>query len=794
MNLKVIWLDFMDSTDSDNDNIRDQIEIYIGTDKNKWDTDEDGISDYFEFYLSQSNPLEKDSDKNGILDSDEDLDGDGLKNIDEEHFKTNPLIKDTDCDGIEDGKEIKESLTNPLVADTDGDGVYDLKELELGLNPLKNDSNDDGVIDGDDIFNIIQSPSYNETDLRSIPTIKMKIPAKLIKTLSIRKLSDDDFYLPKDMPGYIGSGYDFNLDGAFESATLTFKINSELLKNNDFEPAIYYCDETNQSIVLIENQTLNPNTGEISAEISHFSRYILLNKKSFDKIWDNEIKPPVADNTTNKKLVIAMSIDSSGSMSSNDPSGIRKDAAKLFVSKLREKDEAAVVDFDSSAILLSELTSDKNVLNNAIDKVDSSGGTNIGAGISLSLNQISNEQNSAKYIILLTDGDGSYDNSLTQKAIDSGVVIYTIGLGNSVNISLLESIAKKTGGKYYHATTASDLTNIFKETAGETIDYEKDTDGDGIKDYYEKLIASGKLTGFNGKKYYTDMYKSDTDGDGIEDGKEMKVITSYGRTYLKVFSDPNLKDSDYDGYLDSDDNNPLKWNISDRDLVMASSISYSFIPSGSKLDSLSTNWENEINSGFHGLANVNELKGWSVFDTWYAKGGLQLVAFKKDDNIIIACRGTEEKFKDWFNNATTYFLSISTQTPAAKDFMKKIMKNNKGYNFYVTGHSLGGHIAYNIGAEGINYSQNSMYGIVTFNGLGLTLGLGLVGDVWDEAQLNKKSQIIRNHVVKNSGWPNDKDPVYHIPVTFHYGKTYTYKKSDLAPDGILGFHSLISVC
>lgn len=38
-------------------------------------------------------------------------------------------------------------------------------------------------------------------------------------------------------------------------------------------------------------------------------------------------------------------------------------------------------------------------------------------------------------------------------------------------------------------------------------------------------------------------------------------------------------------------------------------------------------------------SDVNELKGWSVFDTWYAKGGLQLDAFKKDDNIIIACRG-----------------------------------------------------------------------------------------------------------------------------------------------------------
>ncbi|MEK3885295.1 hypothetical protein [Paenibacillus sp. PL2-23] len=51
---------------------------------------------------------------------------------------------------------------------------------------------------------------------------------------------------------------------------------------------------------------------------------------------------------------------------------------------------------------------------------------------------------------------------------------------------MLKNIAEATGGKYYHATTASDLSGIFEQTSSETVDLTRDTDGDGLSDYHEK--------------------------------------------------------------------------------------------------------------------------------------------------------------------------------------------------------------------------------------------------------------------------------------------------------------------
>lgn len=44
-----------------------------------------------------------------------------------------------------------------------------------------------------------------------------------------------------------------------------------------------------------------------------------------------------------------MLIDSSGSMASSDPQGLRVDGAKAFVAGMRDRDRAAVVSFESSA-------------------------------------------------------------------------------------------------------------------------------------------------------------------------------------------------------------------------------------------------------------------------------------------------------------------------------------------------------------------------------------------------------------------------------------------------------------
>lgn len=244
---------------------------------------------------------------------------------------------------------------------------------------------------------------------------------------------------------------------------------------------------------------------------------------------------------------VMFTMDSSGSMSWNDPSGYRKIAAKSFVGALISGDRAGVVDFDSYANLIRPLTPDFDSVNASIDSLDSSGGTNIGAGVSVANNHLisSGDPEHAWMMILLTDGQGSYNDYYTQQAIENNIAIYTIGLGSGINSALLTSIATATGGQYYPVSSADQLPDVFREISGEI--EPTDSDGDGIPDVTE---TNGFRDG-RGKWYTTDPNEPDTDGDGLSDGVEAGgIIEVQGRTFFNVISNPMLEDGDNDGIDD----------------------------------------------------------------------------------------------------------------------------------------------------------------------------------------------------------------------------------------------------
>ncbi|MDD6825323.1 MAG: hypothetical protein PUE12_04295 [Oscillospiraceae bacterium] len=122
------------NTDTDNDGICDYIEKEVlKSNSKKPDTDDDGLTDYEEVYLCNTDPLIKDTVTKEMLD----IDGDGLLNTEEILAGTNPLNKDSDSDGINDFDEINKYSTKPNCSDTDEDGISDLGEIKLGTDPLK---------------------------------------------------------------------------------------------------------------------------------------------------------------------------------------------------------------------------------------------------------------------------------------------------------------------------------------------------------------------------------------------------------------------------------------------------------------------------------------------------------------------------------------------------------------------------------------------------------------------------------------------------------------------------------
>ena len=339
------------------------------------DTDEDGLPDWLEEELG-TDPLNPDTDGDGLPDGYEYL-----------VLGTDPLKKDTDNNGINDGDE-----------DFDGDGLTNLEEYELGTGPLNPDTDGNGILDGDEIYTIEKTPEPEFTDKNVIPTVRIHLAGRLMESLDIYALSEDNLYLPSEMPGYIGAGYEFELGGEFEGGTLTFDFNPDFLEIEDFDPAIYYYDEEKQLMEYVEGQEIDWENNQVSTEISHFSKYILINNTKYLDVWKEVIKVPNEEDI-NKPLDIVLVIDSSGSMSWNDPKDMRKSTAKRFVDELREDDRVSIVDFDEPGE--NGLDIDGNVLENPMIQM-----------------RTLSERDSLKYIIMLTDGRGAYNHNLTKTAID----------------------------------------------------------------------------------------------------------------------------------------------------------------------------------------------------------------------------------------------------------------------------------------------------------------------------------------------------------------------------------------
>ncbi len=781
-----IWAE---DVDTDGDGIIDYIESTVcKTDPLKKDTDGDNLTDYFEVMVLGTDPLKKDSDDNGVNDSDEDNDGDSLTNFEEQEKGTSPVLSDTDSDELTDKEEIDTYLTNPLEEDTDEDGINDGDEIALGLNPLEKDSDNDGIIDGDEIFSVTKTAEGENLDPRASPKIEINLAGNQVDTLSITKIDDTDFFLSKDIPGFIGCGYDFNVDGDFDTAQMTFEFDAALLEDPNFTPRIYWFDEENQTLEELPNQTVSGNT--VTAEVTHFSKYILCAKEELGAAWDIEIQAQ-SDN-----IEVVLLIDSSGSMQGNDPSNIRLSVAQNLVSKLNDDDLVSVFSFDTYPSQKCGFTKDKNMAYSSISNIGSNGySTYIGSGLSsaLSIWSTASEENVNRFLVLLTDGQ-SFDDFISYSSVANSkdVTIYTVGLGSSVQSGELSSLAAGTGGAYYSAANASALYAIFDNIL-EQIDTSTDTDEDGISNYHEKKIAAGEVTTGTGIKLLVgedyslktlDWQNADTDGDGLLDGEEIKITPKpleNGETiwYAKFISDPLQKDTDGDGYTDYEEVNgkklkdgseietgdgtkfdPLKWNVSDRDLLICANVVYDNLPIGAKLNQ-------------SGKEGSNELKDWKVIATsgetygeYDSLVGMQAAAYMHDDNIIIAYRGTEfltEFVNDVVNgDIKTWFTRINVQALPARNFAINVISNyyKEGCKLYITGHSLGGQLAYEGAIAAFNqgcYIQK----LDVFNGYGM---------IYKGDSYNDYNYVLERICRSWGDFTIIGDIVSCIPITCHYGK------------------------
>lgn len=202
---------------------------------------------------------------------------------------------------------------------------------------------------------------------------------------------------------------------------------------------------------------------------------------------------------------VLLAIDLSGSMnndSANPPEPLTSvlTAAKSFIGRLRTADQVGVVTFATTAEIVSPLSNAFTSVANAVAKLSISpkeevGSTNTGDALVRSLEELLSDRHSLearKVVVLLTDGlatapDENPDEFALQNAQllkDAGVSIFTIGLGEQVNMDFVKKLAS-TPSQAFQAVSASDVDAIYRSITASLCE-----DGAAVIDVIPKTDAS----------------------------------------------------------------------------------------------------------------------------------------------------------------------------------------------------------------------------------------------------------------------------------------------------------------
>lgn len=223
-------------------------------------------------------------------------------------------------------------------------------------------------------------------------------------------------------------------------------------------------------------------------------------------------------------ISIVLAIDISASMLARDFKPDRLEATKKVASEFvlnRPDDYIGIVLYAGESFTKIPLTNDKKSVLQAIEEITYGSvddGTAIGMGLATAVNRIRNSNTKSNVIILMSDGENNMGEidpiTAGELAAKFGIKVYTIGVGTkgyaltpvaydfagnlifenrqvSIDEDLLKKIAITTGGKYFRATDANTLKNIYDEI--NILEKSKITEikYDSKKEYYHYFLYAG---------------------------------------------------------------------------------------------------------------------------------------------------------------------------------------------------------------------------------------------------------------------------------------------------------------
>jgi len=232
------------------------------------------------------------------------------------------------------------------------------------------------------------------------------------------------------------------------------------------------------------------------------------------------------DASERKPVALTFLVDVSGSMNSTRKLPLAIQSIRTMLGHLGEEDTVAIVTYAGNTRVVLRPTSASNtrVLAQALNELNSSGSTAMGAGIDLAygLADESYKRGIENRVIILSDGDANVGQSsieglLTkiQRYAGRGITLSTIGFGQgNYRGSLMEQLANKGDGNSFYIDNQREANRIFGTRLLSTLQ----TVARDVKfqvDFNPEAVHSYRLVGYENR----DIADSDFRVDAVDAGE-----------------------------------------------------------------------------------------------------------------------------------------------------------------------------------------------------------------------------------------------------------------------------------
>ena len=175
-------------------------------------------------------------------------------------------------------------------------------------------------------------------------------------------------------------------------------------------------------------------------------------------------------------------VDTSGSMNQRDKLPLAKEAMKLAVKNLNENDTVALVTYAGGTrdVLPPTPATEFERISQAIDSLQSGGGTAMGSGMELAYRHAVKKASGSvvSRVVVLTDGDANIGLTSPESMLNSiqghvkeGVTLSTIGFGmGNYRDDLMERLADKGNGNCFYIDSFKEARKVFEQQLTGTLE------------------------------------------------------------------------------------------------------------------------------------------------------------------------------------------------------------------------------------------------------------------------------------------------------------------------------------